>query len=114
MRSNSLLNSLVRVPTARAGRQLTRVAPAGLLGLVRRRRRQPSVGWLAFGAVVAAAAAALLAPKRRKAVIEMLQRSGGGVGKQIGKFVGEQVGAHPVETAKLVQGTRDLVGSSGR
>lgn len=114
MKKNQLLRSLARLPQASTFRGLTRVSPLGILGLARRRPRQPPWGWLALGGVVAAGAAALMAPSRRRSLVDLLHRTGGGLGKQFGKVVGGQVGAHPVGTARLVQGTRELVGSSVR
>ena len=115
MKTNDLLNPLVRVlPSLPSARTLRRATPASVLGLVRRRRRQPSLAWFAAGAMVAAAAAVLLAPTRRHSLRALLQRTGSGVGEQLGKLVGGRVGAHPLETAKLVQGTRDLVSSGAR
>ncbi|HTV22121.1 MAG TPA: hypothetical protein VMG12_25700 [Polyangiaceae bacterium] len=113
MNRNRLLESLVRRSSVLATRPFNRVAPDGLLGFGRR-RRQPPLGWLAVGAAVAGAAALLMSPERRNSLVGLLQRSGGGIGKQLGKFIGEHAGAHPVETARLVQGTRDFGGSRPR
>lgn len=113
MKRNQWLNSLFAVPTVAMARRFSNLAPRGVFGLARRRRRSPSLAWFAGGAVAATAAALLIAPSRRKSVVDLLQRAGGGVGKQFGKLVGERVGAHPVGTAKLVQNARDFVSPGG-
>jgi len=106
-------SSLVAVP-----RRLSQAATAGVLALGllrRRRRREPPVFAIAVGAALAAAAAvALLNPSSRNSIRSLLSRTGGGIGKQLGKFIGEHAGAHPRQTAELLQKTRELVGSDER
>lgn len=102
---------LVAVP-----RRLSQAASAGVLGLglFRRKRREPPRFAIAAGVALAAAAAvALLNPSRRKSLRSLLERTGGGIGKQLGKVIGAQAGAHPQQTAELVQKARELVGSGG-
>jgi gas vesicle protein len=87
---------------------------------MRPRRRDGSgpLLWAAAGVAVGAAAALLIAPSTgrdlRARLLEPLQKTGGGIGKRVGELVGSQVGAHPVATTKLVQGARDLFGTTER
>ncbi|HWO08786.1 MAG TPA: hypothetical protein VNN80_04880 [Polyangiaceae bacterium] len=78
----------------------------------RRKRREPPVFVIAAGVVFAAAAVALFTPSTRRSLRSLLQRTGGGIGKQLGKLIGEQAGAHPQQTAEFVHKARELVGSS--
>ena len=109
---NPIANAFHMVPVPR---KLSRAASAGVLslGVFRPKRREPPVFAIAAGVVFAAAAAAvaLLTPSRRRSLRDLLQRTGGGIGKQLGKVIGEQAGAHPQQTAEFVQKTRELVGA---
>jgi hypothetical protein len=97
-------------------RKLSRAASAGLLGLglFRRRRREPPIFAIAAGVVFAGLAAALMTPSSRRTLRSLFERTGGGIGKQMGKLLGEQAGAHPRKAAQLVREAREFVGSRDR
>jgi hypothetical protein len=115
MKTRDIIKPIARaLPVVAVPRTLSRAAASGALGLglFRRSRRQPPVFAIATGVVLAAAAAAaLLYPSSRRSLRSLFQRTGGGVGKQVGRLLGEQVGAHPKKTADLVQKARELVSS---
>lgn len=114
MKTRNIISPIANAfPIVAVPRTLSRVAQVGMLGsLFRRKRREPPVFAIAAGVVLAAAAAvALISPTRRKSLRSLLERTGGGVGKQLGKVIGRQVGAHPQRTAELVQKARELTGS---
>jgi hypothetical protein len=94
-------------------RTFTDATSAALLGIGLSRRRKPasnSIAWLAAGLAVGGTAALFLAPAgSRERLIRLFQRTGGGVGKRVGELVGQQVGAHPVATAKVVEGASGLL-----
>jgi hypothetical protein len=87
------------------------LANAAFVGLSRRRRRSTlPVAWLGLGVAIGGAAALFLAPAdTRDRLTRLLQRGGGGLGKRIGQLVGEQVGAHPVATSKVVDEVRSVL-----
>ncbi|HTV21463.1 MAG TPA: YtxH domain-containing protein [Polyangiaceae bacterium] len=96
-------------------RALTNASAAALLGLGLRRKPAASpIAWLAAGVAlgaIGATAAVLLAPaSTRERLTRQLQSAGGSVGQRVGQVIGKQVGAHPVATAKLAEGARDLLG----
>jgi len=107
------LTPLVRKVSPVISRTLTNASSAALLGLGLRARKSNPIAWLAAGlalGVIGAAAAVLLTPpSTRERLTRLLQSAGGGVGKRVGEVVGRQVGAHPVATAKLAEGARDLL-----
>ena len=111
MNTNSTLNAVTRtlstVPALPAV-----VAAANLFGWSsRRRRRAPtSSAFLIAGGVVAGAAAALLLnPWNGR---DVRTRVGKLFGGGFGKLVGEQVGAHPLGTAKVVRKAQELLGTT--
>jgi hypothetical protein len=113
MNSRDIINPIARAfALVPAPRKLSRAASAGVLGLFGRKRREPPVFAIAAGIAVAAAAAALINPSSRSALRSLLERTGGGFGKQVGKLLGEYAGAHPRKTATLVREARELAGSS--
>lgn len=115
MNTRSIINPIARAfSLAPAPRRLSRAASAGMLGLglFGRKRREPPVFAIAAGVAVAAAAAALLTPSSRRALRSFFERTGGGIGKQVGKVLGEHAGAHPRKAAQLTREVRDFVGSN--
>jgi hypothetical protein len=109
-----VLRTLATVPQARTISLIDAETLLGLVGLTRRYgSRLPSRSALvAAGMVLGATAALLLAPSSGRDLRTRVGKlAGGGFGKQVGKLVGSQVGGHPVATAKVVQGARDLFGS---
>lgn len=105
-----VLRTLATVPQARTISVIDAGTLLGLVGLTRSSSRAASRSALvAAGMVLGATAALLLAPSSgRDLRTRMGKLAGGGVGKQVGKLLGTQVGGHPVATAKVVQGARDI------
>jgi hypothetical protein len=99
-----LLRTITRNPNLASAASAASVAILGKLGR-RSRRRAPNTGlWAAAGLLVAGAGAFVLASStRRNSVLQLLQRAGGGLGGRLGELLGGQVGAHPLETRKLVR-----------
>ena len=115
MSTRDIIKPIARsLPQVTVPRAWSAALPAALfsLGLFRPRRRGPPVFAIAAGAAVAAAAVtALLIPSSRSRFKSLLEGAGGGIGKQFGRLLGEQAGAHPLKTANFVREARDLVGS---
>ncbi len=105
-----VLRTLATVPQARTISLIDAGTLLGLVGLTRNSSRAASrSAMVVAGAVLGATAALLLAPSSgRELRTRVGKLAGGGVGKRVGELLGSQAGAHPVATAKVVQGTRDL------
>ncbi len=108
-------NKIVR-PLLRTMSRNPNLASAAILAVLgklsqRRRRRAPHTGlWAAAGLLAAGAGAfALASPTRRNSILQLLQRAGGGLGGRLGQLVGGQVGAHPLETRKLVRAAEGVL-----
>ena len=108
-----VLRTLASVPQARTISVIDAQTLLGLVGLTRSGGRVASRSALVVaGAVLGATAALLLAPSSgRELRTRVGKLAGGGVGKQVGKLLGSQAGGHPVATAKVVQGARELFSS---
>jgi hypothetical protein len=110
MKTNSTLTSLTRTLGGFSALPVAAAAASNLLGWGSRRRSRSTTSstYLIAGGVLAGAAAALLLNpwNGRDLRSQIGKLFGGGVGK----LVGEQVGAHPIGTAKAVQKTRELLG----
>jgi hypothetical protein len=107
-RLETLSRSFAAVPSL----QLPALAAAGLLswGRQRRNRRRDaasSLYFLAAGLVVGAGAALLLSPSSGK---DVRSRVGKLLGGGVGKILGEQAGAHPVGTTRVVKAAREVLG----
>lgn len=108
MKTKSTLTSLTRT----LGLSSLPAAAAAASSLFRRspRRSATSSAYLIAGGVLAGAAAALLLnPWNGR---DLRSRVGKLFGGGVGKLVGEQVGAHPIGTAKAVRKTQELLGVS--
>jgi len=107
------LDSVFRTISPAITNTLTNATSAALLGLGLSRRRSAvanPIAWLAAGLAIGGTAAFFLAPEgTRDRLARLFQRTGGGVGKRVGKLIGQEVGAHPVATTKFVEQTRDLL-----
>ncbi len=106
MNANSKLTSLTRalgglsaLPAAAAASNLFRRSS--------RRRKTTSSTYLIAGTVLAGVVALLLNPWNGR---DLRSRVGKLLGGGLGKLAGEQVGARPIETAKAVQKTQELLG----
>jgi hypothetical protein len=110
MKTNSTLTSLTRTFGGLPVLPLVAAAAANLLGWgSRRRRSSTSSAYLLAGGVAAGATAALLLnPWNGR---ELRSRVGKLFGGGLGKLVGEQVGAHPIGSAKAVRKTQELPGA---
>jgi hypothetical protein len=114
MNTRNIINPIARaLPMVAEPRKLSQAAAAGILGLglFRRKRREPPIFAIAAGVALAAVAAALLTPSSRRALRSFFERTGGGIGTQVGKVLGGYAGAHPRKTAHLVREARERVGS---
>jgi hypothetical protein len=110
MKTNSTLSALTRTLGGFSALPVA-AAASNLLGWGSRRRgRNTNSTYLVAGGVLAGAAAALLLnPWNGR---DVRSRVGKLFGGGVGKLLGEQVGAHPVGTAKAVQKTRELLGAN--
>jgi len=111
MKINSTLPALTRTLGGLPALPVAAAAASNLLrwGSRRRGRSTMSSAYLIAGGVLAGAAAALLLnPWNGR---DMRSRVGKLFGGGLGKLVGEQVGAHPIEAAKAVRKTQELVGA---
>lgn len=111
MKTNSTLTSLTRSLGNLSAFPVAAAAASNLLrwGSRRRRRNTNSTYLVAGGVLAGAAAALLLNPWNGR---DVRSRVGKLFGGGVGKLLGEQVGAHPVGTAKAVQRTRELLGAN--
>lgn len=110
MKTNSTLTSLTRTLGTLPALPVVAAAASNLLNWSsRRRRRNTSPTYLIAGGVVAGAAAALLLnPWNGR---DLRSRVGKLFGGGVGRFVGEQVGAHPIGTTKAVRKAQELLGN---
>lgn len=90
--------------------QLGLTALIGWLGSRRRRRNRiaPSSAWIAAGVLIGGAATYLFATSNGR---NLRTRLGKSAGAGVGKLIGEQVGAHPMATAKTVQKAKEVFSS---
>jgi hypothetical protein len=110
MKTNSTLTSLTRTLGRISTLPMAATAASHLFARGSRRRgRTTSSAYLVAGGVLAGAAALLLNPWNGR---DLRSRVGKLFGGGLGKLVGEQVGAHPIGTAKAVRKTRELVGAN--
>lgn len=112
MNTNSTLNALTRSLGNSPALPIAAAAAANLFGRVSRRRSRStaSSAYLLAGGVLAGAAAALLLnPWNGR---DLRSRVGKLFGGGFGKLIGEQVGAHPIGTAKAVRKTQELLGNN--
>jgi hypothetical protein len=105
------------VSSAGVLRQLGASVPFGWLALTRQRRRSPNYAAIAVAsAAVGAIAALLLAPSTGRDLRSRLgsagKTAGGSLGGQLGKLFGKQVGAHPVQTARVAGAVREAFGTN--
>jgi hypothetical protein len=94
---------------------LTQLGAGALLGWVGLTRRQSRLGTqtalVAVGALFGAGAALLLAPSTGQKLRSRLGKGAGGtLGGAVGKVLGEQAGAHPVRTAKVIETAQEVLG----
>jgi hypothetical protein len=108
--------TLAIVPRGRINSLLNLANVLGWIGLTRKRSRWANrSAFLTGGVLLGAAAALLLTPATGRDLRSRLgKRAGGGVGRKLGKVVGEQVGAHPVAAADVVRKTHDVFASKER
>jgi hypothetical protein len=112
MTTNSTFSSLTRGLGSLSASPLSAAAVAALFGSGSRRRSRgtASAAYLVAGGVLAGAAAALLLnPWNGR---DLRSRAGKLFGGGLGKFVGAQVGAHPVGAARAVRKTQELLGAN--
>jgi len=114
MKTNSTLTSLTRGLGSLSAFPIAAVAASNLFGWGSRRRGRgtTSPAYLIAGGVLAGATAALLLnPWNGR---DLRSRVGKLFGGGLGKLVGEQVGAHPLGTARAVRKTQELLGVNER
>jgi len=110
MKTNSTFNSLTRTLGSLSALPVATAAASNLFGWASRHRsrRTTSSAYLIAGGVLAGATAALLLnPWNGR---DLRSRVGKLFGGGLGKLVGEQVGAHPIGTARAVRKTQELLG----
>lgn len=106
MKKNPTLKSLTR--TLRTLPVSAGMANLFAWGSRRRSRRSNGSGYLIAGGIVAGAAAALLFnPWKGR---DLRTRVGNVLGGGIGKVLGAQLGAHPIEATKAARKTQELLG----
>jgi hypothetical protein len=110
---NPVRRSFAAVPPAGILAQLGASAVLGWVGLSRRQSRWGTRSALvAVGALLGAGTAILLAPSSGPELRSRLGKGAGGtLGGAVGKLLGEQAGAHPVRTAKVVETAQGVLGS---
>jgi hypothetical protein len=106
-----VMRTLATVPQNRTLSQLGLSAVLGWLGSRRRSRgyrsrRSPSSALIAAGVLFGGAAAYLFGTSSGRNLRTRMGKSAGG---GVGKLLGEQVGAHPVATAKTVKKAREIL-----
>lgn len=110
MKTNSTITALTRNLGNLSALPVVAAAASNLFGRASRRRsRSSGSAYLLAGGVLAGAAAALLLnPWYGR---DLRTRVGKLFGGGFGKLLGEQVGAHPLGTARAVRKTQELLGS---
>jgi hypothetical protein len=117
MNTRQLITPVTRTlsafPSMGALPQLGASALLGWVGLTQRRSRVGTRSALvAVGALIGAGTALLLAPSSGSDLRTRLGKStGGALGSSVGKLLGQQMGGHPVRTAKVVDTAQEVLGS---